>query len=224
MSILSPKSKSPPSAADIERQLEPARARVIELEAAIGQAALDAVTGDPDAVQRHAKVKADLLAAHDKLDLLNRAHQGAIERDRADLAARQASLRKTQIESRKRDAAALRKLAEEFATAEATCNHLYQEMLDHAAKLMVPIAGISLPDEGLPTPGRIRVLAGAECFRLSAERSGGSIGRNTLRLLPGCEGFCPPGYEDNIPAITPFAEAVRAEIAAYIGYLKEQAD
>lgn len=221
MSILSTKPKSPPSAADIERQLEPARARVIELETAIGQAALDAVTGDPEALQRHARVKADLLAAHDKLDLLNRAHQGAIDREKADLAARQAAIRKTQIESRKRDAAALRKLAEEFAAAEANANRLYQEMLTVAEKIVVPVAGVALPD-GSINPGRIRQLVIGERYRISAPHVGMTLAEDhdARRLLPGA-GSPDLHLTDNPQAIPAFVDQVKTECEALIRYYKE---
>ena len=226
MSILdTSKSKAgakPPTAPDIEKQLEPAREAVLKLEADIGHAAIDAVGDDPAALERYRKTKADLAAAHDRLDLLNRAHASAIERDKAELAGRQAAIRKTQIESRKRDATALRKLAEDFAAAEAESNRLYQAMLDHAAKLVIPVAGITTPDDAI-SPGRMRQLVIAERFRLSAPFSGGSIGRDTLRLLPGAGS--PDVMADDNPEIVPaFADAVRAEISAFIGYLKEQAD
>lgn len=224
LDTLKPKaSAKPPSAIQIERQLPAQRERVLELETAIGQAALDALTGDQAAVEHHRKVKADLMEAHDKLALLNAAHAGAIERDKAELEAQRAAIAKTQRESCRRHLAFLTKEAEALAASLESTVRLYQEMLDRVSKAhaATPI-GAKVPDDCL-APGRIRQLVLAELFKLSAPAAGPSIGRDSIKVFPGASS--PDVFFDDQPgAIPSLVDQVRKEIETFTRAIKEQAE
>jgi hypothetical protein len=224
LDTLKPKAGAkPPSAAQIEQQLPAQRERVIELETAIGQAALDALTGDQAAINNHRRIKAELMEAHDKLALLNQAHAAAIERDRAQLEAQRDAIRKTQRESCRRHLASVTKDAEALAASLANAVQSYQAVMDHVSKAhaATPI-GAKVPDNCL-APGRIRQLILAELFKLSAPASGPSIGRDSMKLFPGASS--PDVQLDDQPeAIPPFVDQVRKEIDVFTRAIREQAE
>lgn len=212
LDTLKPKAGAkPPTAPEIEQQVKAQRERVIELETAIGQAALDALTGDHAAVERHRKVKADLLEAHDRLALLNAAHAGAIERDKVELETKRAAIRETQRQACKRHLKALADDADAFQASLETTVKLYLQTLDHSSKALAatPI-GLKLPDDTI-APGKLRQFVMAELFRQSAPATGGSIGRDSLKLFPGASS--PDIHFDDQPEKIPaFADQVRKEI------------
>jgi hypothetical protein len=101
--------------------------------------------------------------------------------------------------------------ADAFQASLETTVKLYLQTLDHSSKALAatPI-GLKLPDDTI-APGKLRQFVMAELFRQSAPATGGSIGRDSLKLFPGASS--PDIHFDDQPEKIPaFADQVRKEI------------
>lgn len=172
--------KAPPSsAAAIEARLNVEREKLLELDAALTEAAL-AANADPSLRGRYDALRVKIDAAHDDVALLERAYQGALARDNAASAARRAEQRRENISAIKRHIKArnealaemedaLGKAAKAFARALEKCEQAYALRPDD----------IRWPDEGtLISFGELRQLWVAHLYKISAKPGG-------ERALPG---------------------------------------
>lgn len=172
--------KAPPlSAAAIEARLQTERAKMLELDAALTDAAV-AANANPALRGQYDALRVKIGAAHDEVALLERAYQGALARDNAASIARQAEQRRENIAAIKRhikarnDALAemedaLGKAAKAFARALEKCEQAYALRPND----------IRWPDEGtLISFGELRQLWVAHLYKISAKPGG-------ERSLPG---------------------------------------
>jgi hypothetical protein len=201
----------------VEKQQADLRKRILELDASLSEVAARAPLGD-----EHRRLNKELQDANEALHLLNQSRDG-LNAEREKMAAYN---RAGVIGKQRRDCGANIDAtvadATELATAAQTFVVAYQRMIVHARKAhgATPL-DCKVPD-GLLTPGQLRADIGAELFRLAAEASGGSIGRDSLLLPHGAN--CPDiQLLDNPGAIKPFVETVREHADAFRSAIKEQA-
>jgi hypothetical protein len=201
----------------VEQQQEALRKRVLELDAQLGEVAARAPLSDD-----HRRLSKEVQAAHEDLHLLDQAREGLnaerekmVAYNRAGVVGKQRRDCNAAIDNTVADATALAAAAQAFVIA-------YQRMIIHARRAhgATPLDHV-VPD-GLLTPGLLRADIGAELFRLSAEASGQSIGRDTLLLPDGAN--CPDiMLLDNPGAIEPFIEKVRKQADLFREAIKEPA-
>jgi hypothetical protein len=201
-------------------QQETLRERIIELDAQLGEAAARAPLSD-----EHRALSKELQAANEDLHLLNQAFDGLkAEREKMIALNSAANAEKMRrdcnafIDATVADAAALATAAEAFATA-------YQKMILHSRRTRQSIPIGHAVSDGVLTPGMLRNYVSAELFRLCAEKSGQSIGRDEQLLPPGA-GIGDIMLLDNPGAIEPLVSKVQKEAAAFraaIGVRKEPA-
>lgn len=187
-----------------ERQLAEQRARVLELDAALGEIAAAAPLS-----AEHRRADAALREANDNLHLLNQAHQGLLAQREKAMLANRAELVATQRKACRKHLGNLRTASDALAHSLADAVKHYHTALDAASKAIsaTPL-DTTLPDGTGIAPGKLKAEVMAELFRLSAPATGGSIGRDTLKLFPGASS---PDihFEDQPEAIQAFADKVR---------------
>ncbi len=191
-------------APEILRRLHAAEAELAELETQHGNAALDAIVGEAGASDRLNTLNRDLAKARDSVATLRAAHDAAVERDEATIAAQRAAIRKTQMAAvRKhleaRDAAAV---ALSAAIEEATKQ--YHALLDRSAKAQAACpVGMTWPVSTACGTDQIRGLVMNELYRASA-----TAGNRDGRAFPGAE-FPSRLFEHQPKAIPSLVDAIK---------------
>lgn len=201
-----------------ERQQAEQRARVLELDAALGEIAATAPLS-----AEHRRADAALREANDNLHLLNQAHQGLLTQREKAMLANRAELVATQRKACRKHLGNLRAASDALAVSLADAVKHYHAAMDAATKAIAATPlGSSIPDDTGIAPGKLKAEVMAELFRLSAPASGGSIGRNSLKLFPGASS--PDIHFDDQPeAIPAFAEKVREQVEAVLRLIDEPA-
>ena len=211
-----PKPIQPLQAPEIETRLKAAKARLAELEAQHGPAALDAVAGSLDASEHLADLNQRLTKVREQVATLHSAHAAAVARDAATVQAQRTALRKTQINAiRKhleaRDAAAI---ALSSALEEAAKH--FHTLLDRSEKALraCPL-GMTWPDATLCELDALRALVANEMLRASASPANREGHKFTDPTLPSLDyAFQPkavPLLADKIKAASQYTIAKLAE-------------
>ena len=193
-------------AADVAAQLATAENDLAALESEHGNAALDAIAGNPD---RLAALNGKLNEARERVSMLGAAHKAALERDEAVIQAQRAALRKTQIAAMQKHIEARNQHAVALAAAIAEAAKHYHGLLDRSEKAerACPIGSRWPQHDGWAATKRFVIN---EFYRVSA-----SPGNQDSRALPGSE---PSGADTqwNPAAIPPLADRIKAASAGVL--------
>jgi hypothetical protein len=204
------------SSSDIKSELSAAEAILAETEAAHGEAALAAMTGS-GAASALRDLETRLTDQRQRVATLRAAHQAAIRREEAAVAAQRASLRKSQYIALTRHVAARNAAAKAFATAIEEAAKQYRALHTHSLKAR-QACPIGLQFEGGPTfeQDGLRTLIAAEMFRVSAQDGN----KDGLKLPEAAPNHV--NYQSAPSHIPPLVDTITKASERTVAHLKKQ--